>query len=65
MSNKLHIIPNGWQNIDGRCRPIRYTKPPLPDDLSFTSREAVDRNCDSSDNDSDISECGDSTDSEE
>ena len=55
-------IGHGWERMNGKCRPIRHTQPPLPHQL--TPRDCTDDSIDdsSSDSDSGISE---STDSDE
>jgi len=55
-------IGHGWELMNGKCRPVRHTQPPLPHQL--TPRDCTDDSIDdsSSDGDSDISE---STDNDE
>jgi len=55
-------IGHGWELMNGKCRPVRHTQPPLPHQL--TPRDWTDDSIgdSSSDGDSDISE---STDSDE
>ncbi|KAL8603169.1 hypothetical protein ACOMHN_032615 [Nucella lapillus] len=51
-------IGHGWELVDGKCRPVRHTQPPLPQQLTL---------CDYSDesgSDDERSEPGDSTDTE-
>ncbi|KAL8608665.1 hypothetical protein ACOMHN_002894 [Nucella lapillus] len=52
-------IGHGWELVDGKCRPVRYTQPPLPQQLTL---------CDYSDesgSDDERSKPGDSTDTED
>ena len=53
-------IGNGWELINGKCRAVRHTTPPLREQISCIPCYDVD---DSSDDDQ--CECGDSTDSDE
>ena len=57
-------INNGWEIINGKCRPVRYTVPPLP--LQLNQGIQPDEDCESSDDgDDDSSDSDDSTDSYE
>ncbi|KAJ4930797.1 hypothetical protein JOQ06_025105 [Pogonophryne albipinna] len=51
-------IGHGWELVNGKCRPVRHTLPPLPQQLTRT-----DFSDESSDDE--MSECGESTDSDE
>lgn len=55
-------IGHGWEFMNGKCRPVRYTKPPLPHKL--TPDHDIDDGSDESSSDDD-SEISDSTDSDE
>jgi len=55
-------IGHGWEFMNGKCRPVRYTKPPLPHKL--TPDHDIDDGSDESSSDDD-SEIFDSTDSDE
>ena len=61
-SMKQHPSPigNGWEVINGKCRPVRYMKGPLPDGF-----EPVHVNENNNNSDSDESEYRDSTDEED
>ena len=39
-------IDNGWEIINGKCRPVRYTVPPLP--LQLNQGIRPDEICESS-----------------
>ena len=54
-------INNGWEIINGKCRPVRYTVPPLP--LQLNQGIRPDGICESScDGDGDSSDSDNSTD---
>ncbi|KAL8587710.1 hypothetical protein ACOMHN_020928 [Nucella lapillus] len=52
-------IGHGWELVDGKCRPVRYTQPPLPQQLTLRDYS------DESGSDDERSEPGDSTDTED
>ncbi|KAL8559000.1 hypothetical protein ACOMHN_039756 [Nucella lapillus] len=52
-------IGHGWELVDGKCRPVRYTQPPLPQQLTLCDYS------DASGSDDERSEPGDSTDTED
>lgn len=52
-------IGHGWEILNGKCRPVRHTVPPLPHNLTAASCS------DDSDSDDENSECGESTDSDD
>jgi len=54
-------IGHGWEIINGKCRPVRHTLPPLPQQLN--RRDCSDDISDESGSDDESSECGESTDS--
>lgn len=60
-----HPSPIGhcWEIMNGKCRPVRHTLPPLPEQL--TRWDSSDENADESSSDDEMSECGESTDSNE
>lgn len=51
-------IGHGWELVNGKCRPVRYTQPPLPQQLMLPDSS------EESESDSEMSESGNSTDSE-
>ena len=51
-------IGHGWELVNGKCRPIRHTRPPLPRQLSLPGSLS------DSSSDDESSECGVSTDSD-
>ena len=55
-------IGHGWELMNGKCRPVRHTQPPLPHE--FIPRDCTDDNSDGSSSD-DNSEISDSTDLDE
>ncbi len=52
-------IGDGWELVNGKCRPVRYTFPPLPTRLTL---QHYSDDCSSED---EISECGESTESDD
>lgn len=56
-------IGHGWQLVNGKCRPVRHTLTPLPQQL--TRRDCIDVSSDDSNSDDERSESGESTDSDE
>ena len=52
-------IGHGWELVNGKCRPVRHTLPPLPQQLT-----SQDCSVESS-SDDEWSQCGESTDSDE
>ncbi|KAJ8375735.1 hypothetical protein SKAU_G00063150 [Synaphobranchus kaupii] len=52
-------IGHGWELVNGKCRPVCHTLPPLPQQL--TPHDCSDE----SSSDDERSECGESTDSDE
>ncbi|KAJ8359919.1 hypothetical protein SKAU_G00164440 [Synaphobranchus kaupii] len=51
-------IGHGWELVNGKCRPVRHTLPPLPQQLTL-------HDCPDESSDDERSECGESTDSDE
>ena len=51
-------IGHGWELVNGKCRPVRHTLPPLPQ--QFTPHDCSDE----SSSDDEMSQCGDPTDSD-
>ena len=51
-------IGHGWELVNGKCRPVRHILPPLPQQL--TPHDCSDK----SSIDDEMSQCGDSTDSD-
>ena len=56
-------IGHGWENINGKCTPVRYILPSLPQHL--TPRDCSGDNSDDSYSSDDTSDCGVSSDSDE
>ncbi|KAL8563361.1 hypothetical protein ACOMHN_008200 [Nucella lapillus] len=58
---QLHynLFGHSWELVDGKCRPVRYTQPPLPQQLTLRDYS------DESGSDDERSEPGDSTDTED
>ena len=56
-------IGHGWDILNGKCQPVRYTLPPLPQQL--TPRGCLNESGDESSGDDEQSQCGESTDSDE
>ena len=56
-------IGHGWEILNGKCRPVRHTLPPLPQQLLH--RHCSEESSDESGSDDERSECGQSTDSDE
>lgn len=54
---------HGWESVNGKCRPVRHTLPPLPQ--LFKCRDSLDDNSEDSDSNDETSECEESTDSDE
>ena len=54
-------IGHGWEFMNGKCRPVRHTQPPLPRELLHVPQDCIDDNSDGSSSD-DNSEICDSTD---
>ena len=55
-------IGHGWEIVNGKCRPLRHTLPPLPQELLMHSH-SVYESCDESGTDEERNEFGVSTDS--
>ncbi|KAJ8347042.1 hypothetical protein SKAU_G00284430 [Synaphobranchus kaupii] len=51
-------IGHGWELVNGKCRPVRHTLPPLHQQLTL-------HDCPDESSDDERSECGESTDSDE
>jgi len=66
LKNHPSPLQQGWHLVDGKCRPIRYTKPALPLALVVASNtySSYDSESDSY-NDSDSTDCFDSDSSDE
>ena len=56
-------LGHGWQIINGKCRPVRHSLPPLPQQL--TPLESMTDSSDRSSSDGEQSECGESAESDE
>jgi len=56
-------IDHGWEILNGKCRPVRHTLPPLPQQL--IPCDCSDENSDESTSNDERSEAGESTDSDE
>ena len=56
-------IGHGWEILNGKCRPVRHTLPPLPQQLLH--RHCLEESSDESGSDDERSECGQSTDLDE
>ena len=58
-------IGNGWEILNGKCRPLRHTLPPLPQQLTqLGSSDESDDDSSTDDDQSEQSEYGASTDSD-
>ena len=58
MTHHPSPLGHGWQLVDGRCRPVRYTQPSLPSELSNTVDD--DSNSDNTSDESDVDSDSDS-----